>query len=960
MPQLKDLAARTALIGLAAVLVVTLMPTAALCGPDSSAAPTVDPPSATEEGNPSGEPTDPEEPNEGDEPVLSLTELDVLPVASLPFRMDAQEQERHAADAVKDALTSSESGISAEDLEGIEGELFTDFRLDEYPTGFSSVEEGGFDAPFELTLHPDLAERYVLKEEAKLIHVDAIEELKQPKRLRFNGTDGSQWLAQDVTATFAGHALSTTLDETAFTEELPLNSAEGIYENVTLYARNAQTHIVSKLVGLTYKLDKTAPVLTTFATDGEYREEGDTWFFANAARVMVSVKDPDDQVRSPGNPESPQGAPAPVVSGLASDDAWIEYEDQNGNRQVRGDLSISGLSGESGLLQMTLDGDQAVPVNSFKVHVKDRAGNVLQSDVAGVKEIPAHILRMVSDAKAPQLSVTFDNHDVRNGSFYHEARTGTFTVTEANFPFIQEYDPDQIIVSIQEDDRTHVFRAKDFQGVGNQAWQVVYEFAQDAAYAVEAQVVDLTGKASDRYATQFTVDTTAPQIDVAFLGGEPVNGIYYPAARTAVITVHEHNFAPELVKVDARSEAGGATSLTEAAVGAWHDEGDVHGCEISFPGQGVYDLAVSGTDLALNAMASYQCPTFVVDTEKPQIAMSVNGQEGSDFSAYRGECAVDVTVTDVNADPATSVTIMPVGLGRAANPYVAQTSITETQMDYRFPSPTRVPENDDVYCLVVRAVDRAGNIQERAATWSVNRFGSTYLLSDDTQAMIGQGYVRSENLCDLSIQEINPSGINESDVLVSLTQGMRSVTLVQGEDYTLQTQEDQGWQTCDYRISKDCFASDGLYQLSLRSTDAAGNASMNIMDEKAAEVAFTVDDTPPIISLVNAGEEGLGSDSHPVRFSVEDNGKVSHVAALAQGEPLSVQDDGNGWTLTPVEGVDLHAITIEARDAAGNVTTQQVPLGSASPQPLQPVPLIALSAVLALLIIIGRKRLHPT
>lgn len=281
-------------------------------------------------------------------------------------------------------------------------------------------------------------------------------------------------------------------------------------------------------------------------------------------------------------------------------------------------------------------------------------------------------------------------------------------------------------------------------------------------------------------------------------------------------------------------------------------------------------------------------------------------------------------------------------------------------MDYRFPSPPRVPENDDVYRLVVRAVDRAGNAQESTITWSVNRFGSTYLLSDDTQAMIGQGYVRSANLCDLSIQEINPSGINESDVLVSLTQGMRSVTLLQGKDYTLQIQEDQGWQTCDYRISKDCFASDGLYQLSLCSTDAAGNASMNIMDEKAAEVAFTVDDTPPIISLANAGEKGLGSDSHPVRFSVEDNGKVSHVAASAQGQPVSLQDDENGWTLAPVEGEDLHAITIEARDAAGNVATQQVPLGSASPQSLQYVPLIALSAVLALLIIIGRKRLHPT
>lgn len=857
-----------------------------------------------------------------------------LSVASLPFRLDAAEQERCAARAVREALQAENSGIHPDDLQAAGEELFTDLSLTDWPGAFAAQHEHGFEVRFALTLAPHLDARYELADDAQRISVQPLKEVRAPRGFTLNGTDGGGWFAEDVAAAYAGHALAPVLEAASFQDTLPLDSTEGIHEGVALYAESRTDKVVTKVADVTYRVDKTAPEPMSFAVEGERREEQDAWFFQHEASITVFVKDPDTNV---GTSPVQRHAVMPAVSGLSAEDAWVEYELMDGQRRTKTGISVSGPQGETGALHFMLDGDQAVRADSFRVHMRDRAGNVLDTSLNGVREMPAEVLKLVSDSAAPELTVSFSNDDVRNGRFFNAGRTAWFTVQEANFSFIQEYDPDQVIASMTEDGRTQVIRAKELQPVGDATWQAQHAFATDAECAVEAQVTDLAGKASERFSASFVIDATPPMLDVAFADGDQlVNGAYSPWGRTATVTVRERWFSADLIHLGLVSEADNAGQSAPAQASAWTDQGDARVCTITFPGPGVYALAVSGTDQALNALPDYACPLFTVDAQAPQIYVQVAGEEDAASRAYADACPVTVSVQDANMDPASFITVESIGLGAGAHPYQAQTAITDTCMSCSFPDPAYAPENDDVYQLRVSAVDRAGNTASKTVTWSVNRFGSTYLLSEETDALLSQRYVRSEDLCDVRIQEVNPSGWDASSALVSLSAGTRNATLAEGVDYTVQPCAEGGWPAREYVVEKSCFAADGLYQLALRSTDAAGNASMNTMDgtssgrTHAAEVVFAVDDTAPLVAFSGFEERRIAASLHEAGFTVEDNGEVAQAVVRVNGQEVASFDRGElaagGSAHVVLDESDAdQALTVEAVDAAGNVTVQTSP-----------------------------------
>lgn len=880
-----------------------------------------------------------------EEPSASL-EFDVNEVAkkpisglsldALPFRTDAEEQARQAEAAMREALLAPGSGLDAEDVRAVTERPFADFQLRDYPAAFSRKEEQGFSVACAFNLDPFLEERYWIADELKRFVVAPIEEVRAPAGLLLNGTDGSAWLTQDVIATYAGHSLSYVLDAASFWQELPLNSAEGIYEDVVLYAQDDRRRIVTKLVGVAYRVDKTAPVLTSFSVEGQRREEADAWFFTGSASVAVSVKDSDPATED-ASAFGDKTAPLRLErSGLSEASACLTCESVSGEQWVQEGISIAGPSEELGSMQCRIEGDQDVRADSFRVRVQDQAGNVLDSSLEGVREMPAEVQRLVSDAAAPELIVAFDNNDARNGSHFNAGRTVTFTVREANFPYLQEYDPDQIIASVSEDGRTHVIRAKDLQSIGADAWQASYGFFRDADCTVEAQVTDLVGKASERHASSFTIDQTPPDLSVAFDGGESAPAPYCDAARTAIISVTDRSFAPGLVSVDAASSAGTAVDFAPAVVGDWEDEGDVHRCTAVFPGEGTYRLAVTGCDLAANPMAGYACPEFTVDTQRPRISVIVGGDEDASSRAYRGGCAASVVITDANVDPATSVILSPIGLDALANPYLPVSSLSETEVMVAFTDPAAIPENDGVYQLEVRASDRAGNAETKTVTWSVNRFGSTYVLDEATRALLSQRSVRSEALCDLRIQEINPSGVDAHGASVSLAQGTRNRTLAEGEGYLIEEDDLRGWPACSYIVSKENFDADGLYHVTVHSTDAAGNASLNTMARKnedrtgSAEVSFAVDDTPPLITFSGFDGQRIFTAPFEAAFTVEDNGALSHAILTVDGQEVRRLDanelaDGAPVPVPLGEGPADRVVSVEAHDMAGNQTVRTAP-----------------------------------
>lgn len=123
---------------------------------------------------------------------------------------------------------------------------------------------------------------------------------------------------------------------------------------------------------------------------------------------------------------------------------------------------------------------------------------------------------------------------------------------------------------------------------------------------------------------------------------------------------------------------------------------------------------------------------------------------------------------------------------------------------------------------------------------------------------------------------------------------------------------------------------DGLYNIRVNATDAAGNVSAN-----SPVFSFTVDTTPPDAPVLTTVQDDVG----PVTGTIPENGTTNDnrptfngtgevgatVTLLNDGQPFGtavVNAQGN-WTFTPTAPMadGPHTITLSTTDAAGNTST---------------------------------------
>ena len=737
------------------------------------------------------------------------------------------------------------------------------------------------------------------------------------------------WVNKDVKASYSGSTLSKTF-QGEYGNSIDMNSAEGTYSNQTLYVKNNNTHVVSKVNGIGYKLDKTAPVVTSFSVSDPYVIHDKIFFDKTVSDVVVNIVDAESSNNMVvGN--ASQGTQA-EVSGLDDQSVEMTYFDSYNEQSVTASLTQDGSS-----FKTTIDDDQDVALDTMTVTANDIAGNEMSADTIGSLQIPDEVRQLVADSAAPQINVSFDNNNAVNGNYYNAARIATITVTEAHFNYVKKYAADQAIVTITENGESRVFNPGSFTNIGNDTWQVVYTFANDADYSIHVKATDLVGKESESFDDSFTVDTIAPTIDVSFDNNAATNGNYYSSSRTATITVIEHNFDASLITVNPTSEAGNGDTVGTASVGEWSSNGDTHVITVTFPGEGVYTMTVSGTDLAANALPTYTCEEFIVDNITPTISVQVNGETDAASVAYPDNASVTVTVSDTNISTETSADIQAISWNNSGSPYTQSVDTSATQITISYGNPASVPESDGIYSLTVNAIDMAGRTETKVVQWSVNRFGSTYLISNSTQEMINAKYLNAERANDVTITEINPSGIDESQSSVRLTQGITNKTLNRNSDYTLTGDSEMyNWPAYVYSVKKANYATDGMYQFTLRSVDKANNASENTMSEKnsdrtnSAAVSFAIDNTAPLCSFVGFDEDTVADSQHEVTLSLEDNMQLETAQVFVNGyavETYNREDLASNPNpqVTLSESGNSQLVTVTVTDAAGNQETYTAP-----------------------------------
>lgn len=684
--------------------------------------------------------------------------------------------------------------------------------------------------------------------------------------------------------------------------------------------------VIHKITDTTYKLDHTAPVLTAFNASPHGSEKT---IKQNKLSVWAAEQMDVDFLTSEG-PETG------TASGM--NNAQISYEEEGSTGEKR--INPKKLTHKDGTnaYGFSINANSKVAVKSISLDLTDNAGNVSPEpqkyNSPSVKDCNVkEIEELMADTTAPTISTSWDTSAASNGKYYNSNRTLTITINAPFFNYVQQMMPEYAVATITKNGSDwETVKPGNFTRIeGTDTWVKTVTFTEDGDYEVKnVNVQDVVGRGADADGDTFTIDKTAPKLNVSWNTEAAQNGKYYNAARTATITVEEHNFDPNLFKIEAPVSAGNGEEATPAQIGGWSSNGDTHTATVTFPGQGVYTLSVSGEDLASNKSESYTSPEFVIDTIKPKIDI----QNVVNRTAYAGEVAPTAAVHDTNLADGTSIEVSKISYPLSKddpNPYAGaaiNTSATDKSVSYLNPAKTK--GNDGVYTLTVQAVDLAGNTESEAVTWSVNRFGSTYVISDNTGKMLDQ-YLKSAKTTDVKVTEINPSGLDDNKTSVELTRDTKNTTLKSGDNYTTDADTTSGWSEYNYTVSKSNYDKDGAYRVLFHSEDAAGNSSENTMEGKnakksgaAAEINFAVDDTAPIASFVDLASNGKYEESsHKAKVSFEDNLKLSKAQIKVNGKTVATFTTDQ-LEKSPIREFTLDGssskqdVTVVAWDAAGN------------------------------------------
>jgi len=483
--------------------------------------------------------------------------------------------------------------------------------------------------------------------------------------------------------------------------------------------------------------------------------------------------------------------------------AWVD--DPDGAYDVRQQGPYHQRSGSLTLVLKDFEEDGAIRdvdmERNVRLYVRDVAGNVREwtcdrtgaivadrvtsSANISLNGLGVYPYALIKDTTAPLVTLS----GIEEGKYYNVPQTEHIVVSEHNFDYLTRFDPKRALVTVRAWDGT--------EGIAPSSWAITADqfvgssphytydqaFSNDGHYRLEASFDDYAGNASQRSTLEeFTIDRTAPVIDVTWDNVDVRNARYYRAPRVATIAVREHNFDPGLMSIE-----------TTGVIGGWASNGDVHTCEVAFrtdaPATNPHRLSVRGRDKANNEASPYVEPDFVIDTQAPSVSVLKRVSEGDrmeageqvttlvDGSAFSQAVVPMVEVVDESNFDAQGVEVALVGLregttsAREAMRRVQPMGDKGERVDWGNIGFVESEEGsyyrlsaDDVYTIKARATDLAGNVSDEAlVSFSVNRYGSNFFFEESDGLRRGEdGSWDATPLTSaprIVVHEVNVSGV---------------------------------------------------------------------------------------------------------------------------------------------------------------------------------------------------------
>ena len=666
-------------------------------------------------------------------------------------------------------------------------------------------------------------------------------------------------------------------------------------------------------------MDELAPTISVVATsESDERGTKGTPLFKNDVPLHIKVTDPYGGSKSSGLSE--------VTYHL-----YINGSEVAGDRQVLNPESTTKWNGNYEDSSLIFDIDRTITVNASSHNYNDIRVVVNAKDNAGNTNTRNYTFGI--DVTAPTIEVEYDNNDAQNGRYFKADRVATVTVTERNFS------SDLIDISTQSSNISSWSYSKGSDANGDDdKWTAEITYNVDGEYTLDISGEDLLGQSagSTSYSgtapQDFVIDKTAPVLTLEFDRNDPANGKYYNSARTAILSVDDVNFDGQADITVNASGGGAAPAFTFIGKSS----------SATFNVDGIYSFAGTVTDMAGNVSLPVECEEFVIDQTAPVITfhdvedMTAYGKSDSAFAPY-------ITIDDTNFDPAGVTVTM------SRMKWDSEEEMTDfgglNGSTWQLKELEQIPENDAVYTLNVRVQDMAGNPNSDAdsVTFSLNRYGSVYVLGEETSALLEQYYTNEAQ--ELTLTEYNLS--NQADSWIDVSRNSEEEKqLTKNTDYSVQQQGDPGndcnWKQTEYQIHASNFAEDGTYKVLVYSKDTLENATTNenpAAEEYASVIEFCKDTEGPTVTLTGVEEGGFYNEaSMPLLVNYFDNNEMERlniqvVNAADENDVIDsveyLADDGTidaasgKLEYTLKENAKVQKVIVTATDRAGNTSEPQ-------------------------------------
>lgn len=758
---------------------------------------------------------------------------------------------------------------------------------------------------------------------------------------------------------------------------------EGVHRSPVVSVEDYANHTASE-AGHYFVIDKTAPEVSNVVVDRTPTATGvdgntgnDPIQFFNQATTMtitltdvygllsVTLDDLENQYVIT-NPINNAGQSSPITSRSITVALADGATNLQNDTEFERDITLTAVD---------IAGNWRTWTISRTGQIETKATGKISSANTSINNDSIYPYALVEDITNPTIALA----GVTEGTYYNTPQTVTATINEFNFDYLQRFDGTRSIVRVTEyanaagrAQSNSEVSAMMFTGSGS-SWSYDRVFDTDGHYVVEAGFSDYANNPSNTTTIgEFTVDMTAPIITVEWDNNDVQNGKYYKATRTATITVTEHNF-----------DASRFTITTTGTLASdWVTDGDTHTIVYFFDEAASHNLSVSGSDLAGNEAIEFVEPEFVVDLTAPKVSIAGSAQRTGDTdkndawdgelknkSAYNASVEPEITFTDEQNfnDNGWSYTFVGNKLGDVTDQDGFTSHETSADEDAKngvkdgvvvryddlgFKSNNNWDANvDDIYTITAQVVDLAGNEADAEIVFSVNRYGSNYIVeaeSDDAELDLTEGNnALDAGMLDASptitVTEINVSGA-KSEMDHSVTKEFANdPTEIErddngsGEGYRLDepsgknAENDWGWAEYVYTIRSANFgegsSSDtgdggqGAYTVFVASDDAASNRNSSATHResdssskaKHSTVSFMLDQVGPAIESLDLPDTVSVGEEYQASFVVKDDiTDGDRVEVTVDGEQVDVTYDGSVITSDEVVGAGKYTFTIPA------------------------------------------------